>query len=152
MKKKRVIVEEKGEKVIFQKNGITIYEGLDSLCFEIGSEITNDIGEAVAILLRTPSVSNDIWDYVVDDIISTNELHPEKSLFWLSGGKKEWNCYENYIKNWNEVHELYNEEFGDDVYRIVRKSKTLRDIRNGFIKKLGLEVFYDFAIERGFVK
>jgi hypothetical protein len=60
--------------------------------FEIGKELTTDIGEAVSILIRSCDSSNQIWNIEIE--ISTENITPERSLFWLTGGDKEWRTME----------------------------------------------------------
>ena len=42
----------------------------------------------------------------------------------------------------------YQEEFGLKVISILKKSKTMRDIKNGFLKYLNLPILYEFALEK----
>ena len=79
-------------------------------------------------------------------------ITPEKSLFWLTGGYSEWRTLTHYNKPWCECYLEFQEEFGFLIVNIVKKSKTLSDIRNGFQKYLNLPTLYDFAISRDFIR
>ena len=74
-------------------------------------------------------------------------ITPEKSLYWLSGGEIEWKIMSNYKKTWIDSSLLYQEEFGMRVISILKKSKTMNDVRNGFLKYLNLPILYEFALE-----
>ena len=150
MKKKKVMVVER-EKVIFNENGVIIYENGGNLIFEIGSEITEDIAEAVAILMRIKCVPSSVWDIELTGEEWYN-IDSYKSLYWLSGGKEEWDLLENYKYNWNECYAKFVEEFDTEITKIVRRSEKLGDIKIKFMHKLNLPVLYDFAISEGFVR
>jgi hypothetical protein len=117
--------------------------------FEIGSEITDDIGEAVSILMRHKNKKSDsIWETKISNI-DTYEIKPEKSLYWLTGGHDEWKRNDHYLGSWSENSQLFTEKFGDRVISIIRESKTFGDIRKEFIKQLNLPKLYNFALEIG---
>lgn len=118
--------------------------------FEIGNESTSDVAEAVSMLMRIIDWSDPIWNMEVN----RNLIHitPEKSLFWLSGGYNEWNTLSNYNRKWCDCYQEFKDEFGEQILNIVSNSKTLLDIRNGFVKHLNLSILYDFAINKDMVK
>ncbi len=147
MKRKRI--EPIDQNNIYEDNLIKInIEESGEYYFEIKNEITNDLAEAVAIMMRIKNKWNDsIWDTKTPNI-NLYEIDPEKSLYWLSGGHDEWRKLENYKKNWYDSCLEFQEEFGVLIVSIIKKSKTLKDIRSGFIKHLSLEKIYDFAIEK----
>lgn len=127
---------------------IKISEDLGSYYFEIGTEVTMDFAEAVAILMRMKSKWNDeIWNLKIVDIDYYN-IDPSKCLYWLSGGNDEWKDGENYKKYWHEVKLDFQEEFGIIIISILKRSKTLKDVRTGFLKYLNLATLYNFAIEK----
>ncbi len=120
--------------------------------FEIGKETTSDIAEAVAILMRKTDWDNTVWNMEVDKKLIYENLTPEKSLFWLTGGYTEWRTLNHYNKPWCECYLEFQEEFGFIIVNIVKKAKKLSDIRNGFIKYLNLPILYNFAISKDMVK
>lgn len=149
MKKKKVDVMT--PKNIWNSEMIKIGQDSNGYYFEIGMELTNDLAEAVAILMRLKSKWNDeIWNLEISEIDYYN-IDPSKCLYWLSGGDKEWSNEENYKKYWHEVQLEYQEEFGIIIISILKKSKTLKDVRTGFLKHLNLATLYNFAIEKGIV-
>ncbi len=149
MKRRKI---ESLESNIYNENLIKIdIEESGEYYFEIKSEITNDLAEAVAIMMRMKDRWNDkIWNTKIPNI-DIYEIDPGKSLYWLSGGHDEWKKLEHYKKSWYESYNEFGEEFGTLVISIIKKSKTLKDIRNGFIKHLNMEKIYDFAIEKDLV-
>lgn len=149
MKRKKTTL--KLEKVSDHKTLKITKEG-DEYFFEIGKETTSDIAEAVAILMRQSDWNDEIWKMEVDKKINTENLTPEKSLFWLSGGYNEWRTLNHYKKPWCDCYLDFQEEFGFIIVNIVKKSRTLLDVRNGFIKYLNLPVLYNFAISKDMVR
>lgn len=147
MKKKKVAVMRPNN--VWNSEMIKIGQDFNGYYFEIGMELTNDLSEAVAILMRLKSKWNDeIWNLEISEIDYYN-IDPSKCLYWLTGGDKEWGVEENYKKYWHEVQLEFQEEFGVLIISILKKSKTLRDIRTGFLKHLNLATLYNFAIEKG---
>lgn len=120
--------------------------------FEIGEETTSDIAEAVVLLLRKVEWNDPIWGMEIGKNIIYENITPENSLFWLTGGYAEWKELTHYKKPWSEYYLEFQEEFGDMIVNIVRRSKTLSDIRSGFIKHLSLPILYNFAISRNMVR
>jgi hypothetical protein len=147
MKKKKVAVMRPNN--VWNSEMIKIGQDFNGYYFEIGTEVTNDLAEAVAILMRLKSKWNDeIWNIKISDVDYYN-IDPSKCLYWLSGGDKEWGDGENYKKNWYESQLEFQEEFGIIIISILKKSKTLKDVRTGFLKYLNLATLYNFAIEKG---
>ena len=151
MKKKRVEIKSKGSKVIYSSEFINISKENEEYFFEVGNQLTNDIAEAVSILMRKIDWSSEIWNLEINDIVTEN-ISPEKSLYWLTGGYDEWQSLENYNKPWSEYYLDFQEEFGMLIVNIIKKSKTLKDIRDKFMKFLNLPTLYDFAISKNMVR
>jgi len=135
---------------LYATNKIIISELNGGLYFEIGQETTDDIAEAVSILMSKQIDEDDpIWKKEIKNLDIV--IAPEKSLFWLSGGYKEWNSLANYNSPWGECFLDFQEEFGLSVLNCVRGSKNLKEIRDFFIKYLNLATMYDFALSRNLV-
>lgn len=146
MKKNKVAVMRPNN--VWDSEMIKINQDYNGYYFEIGMDLTTDLAEAVAILMRLRSKWNDeIWNLKISEIDYYN-IDPSKCLYWLSGGDEEWTNDENYKKYWHEVQLEYQEEFGIIVISILKKSKTFKDIRTGFLKYLNLATLYNFAIEK----
>lgn len=148
MKRKKVSPKELSE-TIFNNDSVVINKSNNDVYFEIGNEITNDLAEAVSILMRRIDFNDPIWKTEIN--VDIHDVSPEKSLFWLSGGYKEWNSMKNYKKPWCECYFDFQEEFGFMVINAIRRAKNLEDIRNYFIKYINLPVLYDFAVSKGIV-
>lgn len=145
MRKRREITE--NNTLLFKNNAVKITKELNhELFFEIKKNVTTDLAEAVSIMMN---ININVWDIEINNMI---EVNPEKCLYWLSGGDREWSTLEHYNKPWVECYLDFQEEFGFMVIEIIKKSKTMSDIRKGFIKYLNLPTLYDFAISKGFVK
>lgn len=150
MKRKKTALKAKGRKDIYSGDIVNISREEKEYFFDIGSELTSDIAEAVALMMRKVDWQDDSWDIAVSEV-KFEEITPEKSLFWLTGGPVEWNSMENYSVPWCDCYLEFQEEFGMVILDIIRESKTLRDIRDGYCKRLNLQSLYEFALSRGFV-
>ena len=146
MRRKRL---NEADNIIFKNNNISIIKDLeDQYVYEIGNEITYDVGEAVAIMIGDNS--KNLWD--IDIKVKLTDISPEKTLYWMSGGNKEWKTLEHYNRQWTDCYLDFLEEYGYVIINILRKSKKLIDIKRGFQKHINLPTMYDFAISKGFVK
>ncbi len=156
MKRKRITLEsqeKRQEKEIFnQKSGAAVIKEGDEYFFEIGSEMTTDVAEAVSIFMRNIDWNDPIWNTAVNEKMIYENITPEKSLYWLTGGVKEWSSLNHYNRPWCDCYLDFQEEFGFLIVNIVKKSKTLLDIRNSFMKYLNLPILYNFAISRNMIK
>ena len=151
MKRKKTLIKNELSNLVFCDSKIKISKDQNSWLFEIGRETTLDLAEAVAIMSLTISNKHLVWDLVIDQI-ETESIVPEKSLFWLTGGYSEWRTLENYNKPWCDCYLDFQEEFGYLIVNIIKKSKTLKDIRENFLKYLNLPILYDFAINRKMIR
>ena len=151
MKKRKDLLEKIGTKTIFTDKTRKISIEGNKWFFEIGKELTTDIAEAVSLLVRECDSNDQIWEVEIKDI-NTEDIAPEKSLYWLSGGYKEWKSLENYNRPWCDCYLEFQEEFGFTILNIVNRSKTLGDVREYFIENLNLPVLYDFALSKNLVR
>ena len=129
--------------IISEKNNGQVF-------FEIEDHITQDVAEAVAILMRKPKIDNSIWIKEIN--FDCEFLDPRKCLYWLTGGDNEWIKLHNYNKTWIECENQFVEEYEFVIRWIVKKSKNLQDIRDGFIEYLNLPVLYEFALGKNLIK
>lgn len=151
MKRKKEITKSKQSDLLYTNHQISIYRAKEEWFFEIGSEMTTDLAEAVAILMKTKGINDEVWNLELDKI-RTEEISPAKSLFYLTGGHQEWTLLENYSKPWSECCLDFQEEFGLMITKIIKRSKKLSDVKNGFMKYLNLPIIYEFAMSKDLVK
>lgn len=150
--KKRKILNEYDENFLNRHDYVSITTEVSGETFyEIGNQITTDVAEAVAIMMRSSIKDDSVWENEVMKN-SIEEVCPEKCLYWLTGGHKEWRNPENFKKSWSECNLIFQEEFGFMVIRILKRSKKLKDVKEGFRKYLNLPILYDFAISQDLVK
>ena len=97
MKRRKLALKTVGKNDVYNNGIVRVTKEEDSYFFEIGNELTSDISEAVALLMRKVDWNDGIWDMELEDI-NTDNITPEKSLFWLTGGYTEWRTLENYNK------------------------------------------------------
>jgi hypothetical protein len=138
----RVLTESSFVRISKEVNG--------QLFFEVGNEITTDVAEAVSIMMRIPNLDETIWEKELPMDFDTVE--PRRALYWLSGGDNEWVALQNYNRPWSQCDIEYQEEFGFMVMSILKKSKKLKDIKQGFIRYLNLPTLYEFALSQGYIK
>lgn len=135
--------------MLFDQDRITISQGNDITYFQIGYQITNDLAEAISIMMRTTHENDTIWN---TKIKNKPDINVDKSLYWLSGGDEEWINLTNYNQPWIECSDLYINEFKQTIEAIIDESLTLKDIKNGFNNKLNMLKMYDFAIANNLIK
>jgi len=129
--------------IISEKNNGQVF-------FEIEDHITQDVAEAVAILMRRSNIDNSIWSKEIN--IDLDYIDPRKCLYWLTGGDSEWVKLHNYKKPWVECDNHFVQEFEFVIRWILKKSKNLQDIKNGFVEHLNLPVLYEFALSKDLIK
>lgn len=150
MKKKRELLKSELDSVFVSKKLVIKKEG-NEWFFEIGKEMTNDLAEAVTIMMRTCKPDDSAWDIEIKNTDIEN-IVPEKSLFWLTGGTQEWSNLENYNRPWCDCYLDFQEEFGFMIIKVIKKSKKLSEVRDGFMKYLNLPIIYDFAVSKNLLK
>lgn len=137
---------------LLRNNSVRISEGVNNcLFFEIDDICTTDICEGVSLMMRSGVTDPKIWNRDITKNLDTDSVDPRHSLYWLSGGDDEWCNRKYYLRPWNECDLLFQEEFGVMVLIILKKSKTLGDIRSGFLKFLNLPVFYEFCLSKNLI-
>jgi len=131
---------------------VKISEGVSNcLFFEVGNHLTTDVCEAVAIMMRNKIDDKNFWNKKINEDLDLDNIEIRHCLYWLSGGDDEWKKREFYKRPWNECDLLFQEEFGITVQVIVKKAKTISDIRSGFMKFLNLTTFYEFALSKNLI-
>jgi len=151
MRRKKVDLQIRGNCMVFDDGILKISKEDNKYYFEIGSEITCDVSEAVAMMMSRIDWNSEIWSLDITDF-DMSLVVPERTLFWLSGGNTEWRSLDNYNRPWCDCYLDFQEEFGVLVYNIVEKSKKMVDIRNSFVRYLNLPLLYDFALSKDFVR
>jgi hypothetical protein len=151
MKKKKIVLESKRSNDDYVNDVVRINKSNNEYFFEIGTEITEDIAEAISILMRKVDWNDSIWENDLKSI-NTDLITPEKCLFWLTGGYTEWRTLENYNKPWCDCYLDFQEEFGMMVVSIIKKSKKFKDIRDNFNKYLSLPTLYNFAVSKDMIR
>jgi hypothetical protein len=137
---------------LFKNNSVKVSEGAgDCLFFEVGDICTTDICEAVALMMRFGITDPNIWNRNITKNLDLDSVDTRNCLYWLSGGDDEWNKRSYYKRPWNECDLVFEEEFGITILVLLKKSKTLSDIKSGFMKFLNLPTFYEFALSKNII-
>lgn len=150
MRRKKTLLEET-KKIIYDNNTIKICREDNEWFFEIGKDATTDLAEGISLLLRKCDINDSIWKTQIrnNDI---DQIIPEKSLYWLSGGDKEWKTLEHYNKQWCDCYLLFQEEYEETIKNILNKSNTFGEVRKHFIKYLNINTIYEFALRNKLIK
>jgi hypothetical protein len=152
MKRRKSLLRNEISEMVFSRDRLIINKSRNLNFFEIGEHTTTDIAEAVSIMIINGVDMNDtIWNEEIKNY-DLNNIIPERTLFWLTGGYKEWDNMVNYNKPWSDCYLDFQEEFGFLVINGVKKHKKLKDIRDYFLRYLNLPVLYDFAIYKNFIR
>ena len=131
---------------------IEVYEviNLNQDYYEIGGYVTNDVAEAVSLMMRRKDLDSNIWNAEFKS--NQEDIDSRKCLYWLTGGDVEWIKQVNYKKSWMECDDEFVNEFDFVIRWIIKKSKTFDDVRNGFIEYLNLPTLYEFALTKNFIR
>lgn len=132
-------------KVIFKSYMVTITNEEGIYGFDICDKLfTNDVLEAVAFLMKYPSLKNEeFWSLEVSERM-LYYINPMNTVYWLSGGDDFW---DNWEFNWAENIDLYSSKFEKEILE-MRDVKTLNDIREIIEKNYNLDIFYEFALSK----
>ena len=134
-------------KVNFDKVVIDI-EDNGNYFFEIKSNMTNDISEAVAIMMTDDCFENhDIWNTTIPDYVTEYDICTEKTIYWLTGGNSSWSNKKGiYNTKWIEVANEYDYILSTEIQEIFVKSKTFGELRNNYKKSFPLIRMLDLAV------
>ena len=153
MKRRKLALKSAGKNDVYNSTIVRITKEEDTYFFEIGNELTSDVAEAVALLMRKVDWNDEIWNLDLEGInLNAENITPEKALFWLTGGSSEWRTLENYNRPWCDCYLDFQEEFGMLIFNIVKRNKKLKEIRSCYSKYLSLPILYDFAISKNMIK
>lgn len=131
------------------KSVVITRENNQELFFEIQNNITTDLSEAVSIMMKLDIKDDDVWKIEIEN---NKNIDPEKTLYWLSGGDKEWLTMENYSSPWIDCYVDFCDKYSKVVIDIISESKNLGEVREKFNKHLNLAILYNFALSKGFIK
>ncbi len=148
MKRKKVALQARGNCDLYVGGIMRVSKEENIYFFEIGNDMTKDVAEAVALMMRKVDWNDPVWDIRY----YANEIEPDRALFWLTGGYTEWRTLENYNRPWCDCYLEFQQEFGELIFNIVSRNKTLRGIRDGFVQHLSLPTLYEFALSKDFIK
>ena len=114
---------------------------------------TIDYLESVAALMKIKEMYDfdQLWDIVITDEMR-DSVNFSKSLYWLTGGSREWDNGTTYNTNWNKCVDLFLEEYKLKLEKINKKCKTFRDVRDEFLINFNLPIIYEFSLNNGLVK
>ena len=82
MKRKKDLLEKIGDKIIFNEDKVKISQEGNQWVFEINNELTTDIAEATALMMRICSKDSFLREIEIKGI-NTDEISPKKSYIGL---------------------------------------------------------------------
>jgi hypothetical protein len=135
------------KKLMIYKN----YNNTYHFSFIIGNKniVTDDILEAVVILIKMDNFKNDkiLWD--LDIQYSKNDLNIKFSdvLFWLLGGDTGMVKYKY---KWGYMSDFFVKKYKRTLSSILKNSKNMNDVRKLLLKKIPMQSIYDFSIKMDF--
>lgn len=157
-KNKRIIIANKKGYTLYENDGVAVYNDNGLLFFESSNPILGemyesyDCAESVAALMRVESIFHDenFWKIKIKN--SKYDIIPGNSLYWLTGGTKEWSINDTYSHKWSEVYSIYEHRYSDIIFNIVENAESLGDIKNDFIDQLNLLDLYEFSLNNNLIK
>jgi hypothetical protein len=150
MRKKKVLMKNELSELVFIDDRIKISRNNKEWFFEIGIEMTSDLAEGIVLLMRTVESNHPVWSTNFE--VVSEDITPEKSLFWLTGGYAEWRTLEHYNKPWVDCSLDFQEQFGFIIVNSIKRSKRFSDVRDNFLKYLNLSILYDFAMSKNLIR
>lgn len=148
MKRRKTLLE--NEEKIFSNSYLNIIEVGNQIIFEIQQLTTNDLAEAVALMMKNGVQDENFWKLPTS--LFNKDIQAERCLYWLSGGDAEWVILDNYSDYWYNYCTDFCNRWESTVKDAIEKSENLSDIRDSFEKNVSLLAIYDWAIGRGFVR
>lgn len=147
-KKKNLLYYEENSEILIDQDQVNFKITQNEIYFQIGYQITNDVAEAVSIMMKILNDNDPIWNVK----IKNKNINVYNILYWLSGGDDEWIDLRNYNKHWNDCYHIYELEFKETINEIIDSSIILNDIKEKFNKKLNMFKMYDFALSNNLIK
>ena len=156
MKNLECVVLEKSDNPIYLSDckRLMIYKNYNntyhfSFVFDNKKIITNDILEAVAILMKLDNFKNDKILWELDIIGFKNDLDIKYSdvLYWILGGEVGMSIYKY---KWFYMSDFFVKKYKRTLTAILKNSKNLYDVRKSLLKKIPMQSVYDFSIKKDF--
>ena len=155
MKKNKLTIIESDP--IFFKSKIQIFKESDLYYFEcnnikLSNFITNDYMEAVAALMKLKDTFDfdNLWEIPISNKMRDN-ININRSLYWITGGDREWVCNKTYNKTWAEYYEIFVDKYSKRLEKIIDKCETLGEVREEILKYMSLPMVYEFALSKNMV-
>ena len=145
-----LILENSKVRVYKEKNNLYYFESTNS---KLNYFLSVDYLESVAALMKLKDLYDfdSLWDIEITDEMRNN-IFLSKSLYWLTGGDREWVTSSVYNTTWLESGHIFVEEYGNKLEKINKKCKTLGDVRDEFIRYMNLPTLYEFGLIKGIIK
>lgn len=143
----------KHSKQYYDNVNIDIYSnGL--LFIKIKSEITNDLVEAITIMMKDKCFDgHEIWNTKIPKHISCDNIDVEKCIYWLTGGNKAWDIKNGmYNTKWIDIASDYEYIIGSEIKVLFKKSKTFGDLRDRLTRKFPMIRIMDLAVFFNIIK
>jgi hypothetical protein len=133
---------------VFKENNVYYFESNNE---KLSNFITNDYMEAVAAFMKLKDTFdlNYLWDIKVTDEMREN-LSVNKTLYWITGGDREWVENKTYKKTWIEYSNIFVKKYQKRI-ETIKECKTLGEVRDEFLKHMNLPMIYEFALTKNMI-
>lgn len=145
-----IIIESSVFNLYKEKNNDLYY--FESFHKNLNHFLSIDYLESVSALMKLKELHDFdlLWDIEITDEMRNN-IDIKKSLYWLSGGDREWITSKIYNTTWSDSSHLFLEEFEEMIEDINKKCNTLGETRDEFIKYMNLPTLYEFGLKKGII-
>ena len=145
--------------LIMEKSKISIYRENNNLYFfesnnpNLNYFLSIDYLESVSALMKLKDMYDfdTLWDIKITDEMRIN-VNYNKSLYWLTGGDREWVTSKVYNTTWSESSDLFLKEYGSILEDINIKCDNLGEVRDEFLKYMNLPTLYEFGLSKNIIK
>ena len=141
---------ESGDIFIYKEVNNTYY--VESHNENLNYFFTIDYLESVAALMKVKEMFNvdQFWNIKITKEMREN-INFSKSLYWITGGSREWERRTTYNTKWGKCVDLFLDEYKDKLEKINKKCETLGEVREEFLKHLNLPIIYEFSLNNGLI-
>ena len=141
------VVDTELENVIYKSDNISLCRINNAMHLFGYQDLTiNEVFEILVWGIKNRDGDDNFWNVKLAAIDKQN-ARPINIIYWMTGGDKMWKSH-NWMwkKEWNDLSLMFVEHFDEKIMGIVKRSKTLGDLRNKLKSKLSSEDFYEMGL------
>lgn len=108
---------------------------------------TDDIFQIIIWAQKYKSINvEDLWRMRITNEDKINSM-PSNLIYYLTGDDKIWKRNLIWKHDWKDMNSIFLEWFELKIKDVVKKSKTLGQLKNKIKNKIGSEDFYEFGLK-----